>query len=273
MMKTRIYRLVGILVLVMSVFSSCEKKTDSEGVLANELTLSDSSVGLSEIGETYQLNAIVKPLEAENKTVKWTSSNSDIMSVSSSGLVTVKDVGSVTITARLISDSRVSASCEISFVSDKIVGKWVSKGTVGMSIQFNGLANPEEGRFTYDEFIAYCEDSIEKSETDEEAEDFKANISYAQQCKLVYGAGCSLDVMQQNRLKVNLGKEGLVCSDCSWKANDVNEYSIHFTEKWNTPRERNSILVLDEENNNVILNLSPEPELSHTWFIVFEREQ
>lgn len=49
--------------------------------------------------ETIQLSAIVTPNNASDKTVTWTSSNSEIATVNESGLVTAVSVGDVTITA------------------------------------------------------------------------------------------------------------------------------------------------------------------------------
>ncbi|MBL1224771.1 Ig-like domain-containing protein [Enterococcus sp. BWR-S5] len=51
------------------------------------------------IGESQQLTATVKPELASNKTVNWTSSNTEVASVSATGVVTAKKKGSVVITA------------------------------------------------------------------------------------------------------------------------------------------------------------------------------
>ncbi|RXQ92188.1 Ig-like domain-containing protein [Ancylomarina salipaludis] len=269
-MQMRIFRVV-VLALLVSFFSSCEKEGGAERLMAEELTLSDTAVKLEKIGETYQLYAIVKPENADNKSVKWSSDARDIMSVSSSGLVTVKAMGSATITATLISNPDISASCELSLIADELVGIWKSKGADEMIIQFNGLANPEEGRFTYDEFITYCEEGLAAATTEEEKADFTANIAYAEQCKLIYGIGYSLEIKEQNELKVILGKEGVYCTDCSWKSMELNKYYIDFTENWNSKRVRNSILTLSEDKNKAVLDLSPDPAVSHTWYISLER--
>ena len=49
---------------------------------------------------TYQLKASITPANATNKKVTWTTSNTNIASISSSGIVTAKAAGSATITAR-----------------------------------------------------------------------------------------------------------------------------------------------------------------------------
>lgn len=50
-------------------------------------------------GQTYQLKAIARPEEATNKEIIWTSSDTDIVSVSSSGMITGKSSGTATIRA------------------------------------------------------------------------------------------------------------------------------------------------------------------------------
>ena len=70
-----------------------------------------------QVGETVQLTASVAPDNADDKTVYWSSSNTDVASVSSSGLVTAASIGTATITAQDVS-GEVKASCEVSVVED-----------------------------------------------------------------------------------------------------------------------------------------------------------
>lgn len=269
----RISRVVVLLSLAMIFFASCEKEGGADKLMADELVLSDTKLELEKIGETYQLYATVKPENADSKSVKWTSDAIHIMSVSSTGLVTVKAAGTATITATLVSNTDISASCTISLKEEVLLGTWNSVGSGEMIIQFNGLPNPEEGQFTYDEFMVYCKEGLAAATTEEEKADFAANIAYAEQCKLIYGVGCSLDIKEQNELKVTLGKEGVYCTDCSWKSMELNKYYIDFTENWNSKRLRNSVLTLSEDKNKAVLDLSPDPAASHTWYISFERVQ
>ena len=77
---------------------------------ATGVTLSASSWGSNTIGETYQLRATVAP-SGWSGTVTWSSSNTSVATVSSTGLVTVVGYGLCIISAT--ADS-VSAPCRVS---------------------------------------------------------------------------------------------------------------------------------------------------------------
>ena len=64
-------------------------------------------------GKTFKLKAKVKPSNATNKKIKWTSSKPKVATVSSSGLVRAKSVGTTTITAKAKDGSGKKAKCKI----------------------------------------------------------------------------------------------------------------------------------------------------------------
>ena len=64
-------------------------------------------------GDTQYLTASVSPSNASNKSVTWTSSNTSVATVSSSGLVTAKAAGTATITVKTADGSK-TASCLVS---------------------------------------------------------------------------------------------------------------------------------------------------------------
>lgn len=72
--------------------------TTPSTVAPTSVSLSSSNVAL-EVGKTHQLTATVAPTNATDKGITWTSSNTLIAKVSSSGLVTAVSPGTVTITA------------------------------------------------------------------------------------------------------------------------------------------------------------------------------
>ena len=61
------------------------------------IKLSDTNVTINLQAKSIQLRAIVYPENAQNKAIKWTSSNTQIARVNDNGLVTLLKPGEVTI--------------------------------------------------------------------------------------------------------------------------------------------------------------------------------
>ncbi len=90
-----------------------------KGVKLNKSTL------LVEAGEKYTLKATVSPSNASNKNVKWTSSDSKVAKVSSSGVVTGLKSGTATITVKTVSGG-FTAKCTVKVVK-KVTGITLNK--------------------------------------------------------------------------------------------------------------------------------------------------
>ena len=73
------------------------------------VSLNKTSLSLNK-GDTYTINATVSPSNATNKTVIWTTSNSNVATVSG-GKITAKGVGTATITAK--TSNGKTASCKV----------------------------------------------------------------------------------------------------------------------------------------------------------------
>ena len=67
-------------------------------------------------GQSLQLEAIVSPESATNKSVEWSSSNEAVAAVSEDGKVTAISKGSAVITAKSTDGSNVSASCHVNVI-------------------------------------------------------------------------------------------------------------------------------------------------------------
>ena len=104
--------------LFRSVALSCKKVDvgDDDFVAVSKVSLNHSNETLT-LGGTLQLVATVEPANASKKTVKWSTSSSDIASVSSEGLVSASKIGNATITAEA---GGVSATCKINVVAEAI---------------------------------------------------------------------------------------------------------------------------------------------------------
>lgn len=80
------------------------------------VSLDQSAISLK-VGASQTLVATVTPEEADNKEVTWTSSNTSIATVDSTGKVTAVSEGSATVTATSKDDSSKSAQCAVTVLA------------------------------------------------------------------------------------------------------------------------------------------------------------
>ncbi|CEN48697.1 hypothetical protein CCAND38_630001 [Capnocytophaga canis] len=109
-------------------------------VQVTAVELSESNLTLS-LGDTHNLSANVLPTNATNKAVTWTSGNTSIATVSSSGKVTGVASGTVYITATT-EDGGKTASCVVK-VTDEETPKMVLKTTAN-SLKLVINADPQD---------------------------------------------------------------------------------------------------------------------------------
>jgi hypothetical protein len=100
----KLFYLLTSLVLLVGVFTTCNKDAAVKGV-----NLDESSLTL-EIGKMKTLIATVLPEKATNKAVLWVSTNPLVATVSSNGLVTAISKGKATIEVTTV-DGSFSARC------------------------------------------------------------------------------------------------------------------------------------------------------------------
>ena len=79
------------------------------------------------IGESYSFNATVLPSDATYKTVKWTSSDPTVLSVSSSGVVKALKKGTATVTAT--SSNGLTSKCKVDVIQS-VTGIEISRSAV-----------------------------------------------------------------------------------------------------------------------------------------------
>lgn len=90
---------------------------DSPNIPVTNVEIDTQKIEFNDIGETYQLIATVLPIDATNRTVVWTSSNPEIVTVDTNGKITAVKNGVATITATT-QDGNYTASCEVRVNSD-----------------------------------------------------------------------------------------------------------------------------------------------------------
>lgn len=109
-MKKRYLVLLGLIGIILS----CNQR--EEEIEVTSVSITQSAIEMI-IGESFQLEATVSPSNAADKTVTWSSANTSIAKVSSSGLVTAVTKGTTTVTA---SAGRKSSTCQIT-VNNNVV--------------------------------------------------------------------------------------------------------------------------------------------------------
>lgn len=85
------------------------------------LSLSQSTLTLYNIGETIALNAIIEPANADDKSVKWTSTNSDVCIVDSNGNVVATGYGMAVIVCSS-TDGGYVATCVVTVTDPTGIG-------------------------------------------------------------------------------------------------------------------------------------------------------
>ena len=106
-----------------------------EGVKVTSIALNKSQVTL-DIGEIFQLVDTVKPNNAENSKVVWTSSNESVATVDQNGLVTAKSYGESVITVTT-EDGGFTATSNI-IVKKKEISDYITSKTFTSMINVGG---------------------------------------------------------------------------------------------------------------------------------------
>ncbi|WP_326514174.1 Ig-like domain-containing protein [Clostridium intestinale] len=90
---------------------------DASTVAANEISLNKTSLSLN-VGQVEGLIATLKPDNADNKSVTWSSSDESIATVDENGKVTAIKEGSVTITAKTADGTNLTATCAVNVITN-----------------------------------------------------------------------------------------------------------------------------------------------------------
>ena len=109
----------SITVMAGSISATCQITVNKKFIAVESIELNKATLELVE-GDTETLTATVKPDEATDKTVSWSSSDSSIIKVDDEGHVTAVEVGLATVIAK--SGDKI-ATCVVTVVANPIVFK------------------------------------------------------------------------------------------------------------------------------------------------------
>lgn len=98
--------------VTVSLSGSGSDSVTPSTVSVTGVSLNKSSLNMSSVGETYTLTATVKPSNATNKAVTWTSSKPGVATVNSNGKVTAVADGTAVITVKT-KDGNYTDSCVV----------------------------------------------------------------------------------------------------------------------------------------------------------------
>ncbi|HCC07915.1 MAG TPA: hypothetical protein DEP72_07170 [Clostridiales bacterium] len=114
--------------------STCNVTVQSEAVLVTGVTVSPTILNLTERGTTGTLVATISPSNATNKNITWSSSNTLVATVSSSGVVIPITAGTAIITATT-EDGRYTSTCNVTVQSATVLvtGVTVSPTTLNLT--------------------------------------------------------------------------------------------------------------------------------------------
>ncbi len=109
--------MISVLMLI-ATFSLSFTSSAASKKKVTKVKLNKTSVTLYTT-QTYNLKATISPSNASNKKVKWTTSNKNVATVSSSGKITAKKKGTATITCTAQDGSKKKATCKVT-VTQKV---------------------------------------------------------------------------------------------------------------------------------------------------------
>ncbi len=103
--------------------ATCDVKVNPTVIAVTGVSISPDSVEMI-IGDTMSLTATVSPADATDKTISWSSSNSEIVSVDDKGVITAVAEGDATVTVTS-NDGGKSASCAVKVLHQPVAVKGI----------------------------------------------------------------------------------------------------------------------------------------------------
>jgi len=105
-----------------------------QAILVSSITLDQTSLSLTTASTPATSKATVLPFDATNPSVQWTSDNTDVVTVSQAGVVSVVGLGTATITCSAKDASTKSASCLVTVTNVQPTSVLTSVGSLALNI-------------------------------------------------------------------------------------------------------------------------------------------
>ncbi|OPJ65072.1 Ig-like domain-containing protein [Clostridium oryzae] len=157
LLKKKLGSILSVLMLVFIAFQGSGYRVladDNSIVAVKSVTLSANSLNLTSSGTKCKLKATVKPDNASNKAISWSSSNEDVAQVSGTGEITPLSQGTAVISAKSYDGNHVDY-CLVSVDGTKVdkvsgVSMNISQETiaVGSSFTLKAEVDPEYADMT-----------------------------------------------------------------------------------------------------------------------------
>ncbi len=114
------------------------------GITVRDIIVGSTAIKLP-LSRTYTLPVSISPDDASNKKLSWTSSNTDVLTVSTAGLLTPVATGNATVTVAAMDASGITATCFVTVYNPEAEAVTTSADTLFISLANGKLfAYPEE---------------------------------------------------------------------------------------------------------------------------------
>ena len=110
--------------------ASCAVTVKAKVIPVQGVSIDKASITMA-VGDTQTLTATVTPLTATDKSVTWSSGNTSVATVSSTGVVTAKGVGTATITVTT-NDGGKTAMCSVIVIPVAVTGVTLNKSSLSL---------------------------------------------------------------------------------------------------------------------------------------------
>jgi uncharacterized protein YjdB len=105
-----------------------------QAILVSSITLDQTSLLLTTASAPTTLKATVLPVDATNSSVQWTSNNTDVVTISQAGVVSVVGLGTATIICSAKDASAKSASCLVTVTNVQPTSVTTSASSLALNI-------------------------------------------------------------------------------------------------------------------------------------------